>query len=100
MKSEECMKSEMDLFSLPSYQASVENGVWFKKESDTSNPGTSGDIIFKIDRLANEYIDLSESYLKLLVSIRKENETDTTQSVAFGDNEKVGPINNFFSLII
>jgi len=93
--SEECMKSEMDLFSLPPTQASVESGVWCRKQSAIQNPGDSGDILFEIPKLADEYIDLSNTYLNLKVSIRKVNATDSTQSAGIG-TERIGPTNNFF----
>lgn len=93
--SEECMKSEMDLFKLPPTQASVESGVWCKKQSAIQTPGDSGDILFEIPKLADEYIDLSQTYLNLKVSIRKVNASDTTQSNPIG-NELIGPTNNFF----
>ena len=69
--SEECMKSELDIFTVPPTQSSIENGIWVNKEAENGFASDSGTVTFNIDALSDAYIDLSETYLSLKVSIRK-----------------------------
>ena len=50
---------------------------------------------FNIDALSDAYIDLSETYLSLKVSIRKKDVADNTKSTEFKEDDKIGPVNNF-----
>lgn len=94
--SQECMKSELDLFAMPSTQSSVDSGVWMKIMSESSEPGTSSSITFKIAKLAEDYIDMSQLFCKFNVSIRKIDESNNTKSSEINDADKIGPVNNFF----
>ena len=89
-KSEECMKSELDLFAIPPTQASVDNAVWISKDATSGVPSVDGSLTFKIEKMNDQYLDLSETFIDLTVSLVK---LDTKISMA-GDVE-LGVINNF-----
>lgn len=84
----ECVKSELDLFALPSTQTSIESGQWV-----TYNPIASltddGPIEFLIPGSGDDYIDLSHTLL--LVKVRITNEDGT----AVPETTKVSPVNNW-----
>ena len=93
--SEECMKSELDIFTVPPTQSSIENGIWVNKEAENGFASDSGTVTFNIDALSDAYIDLSETYLSLKVSIRKKDVADNTKSTEFKEDDRIGPVNNF-----
>ena len=80
-KSQECTKSELDLFSVPPTQVSLEKGHWIDHQ-----PG--GPITF-LSPGTEDYVDLSKTILVVRAKVTK----------ADGENldadEKVGVVNNF-----
>lgn len=94
--SEECMKSELDIFTVPPTQTSIEKGVWCKKEANDGYKSSSATVTFDVKALSDGYIDFSENFLHLKCSIRKKHPSDSTQTVDITNDDKIGPINNFF----
>ena len=90
--SENCGKSELDLFSLPPTQTVVESAIW-----DTIDPNDNGlsnpTITFKIPGDSLHYIDLAktEIYCEVKVTNLQQNENNAMQS----GNVKAIPVNNF-----
>ena len=86
--SQECTKSELDLFALPPTQVSIDKGQWteFRPVSSLTE---FGPIEFNVAGSGEEYTDLSQTYLHLKVKIVKPDGTDLAQ------DEHVGPVNNF-----
>ena len=85
-----CLKSELDLFSLPPTQTALEDNKWvfYKPVSSLSDEAP---IEFCINSQNEEYLDLSHTMLKVSAKIIKNNPSNT-------DNDKdklVGPVNNF-----
>ena len=58
----ECLKSELDLFSMPPTQTSVENGNWVKYHP-LAAVGDDSPIEFKINGNGEDYIDLANTCL-------------------------------------
>ena len=88
--SKRCDKSEVDLFSVPPTQQSLERGRWidYAPLSSVQNPDSA--ITFLIAG-TDEYIDLSKTILTVTGKIVKDNE-----SVLDGANQaNVAPVNNF-----
>lgn len=84
----ECVKSELDLFSLPPTQTSIENGDWVQYKPLASLTDDSP-IEFVIPGHGDEYIDLSHTMLNVHAKIVKSDGTKLE------DNVKVGPVNNW-----
>jgi hypothetical protein len=67
--SEECGKSELDLFTIPSTQTAMEEGRWdFIKTFSNYSTGT---VTFQIEGDNQCYIDLSQTELLLTCKIYK-----------------------------
>ena len=81
-----CVKSELDLFSVPSTQTSIEHGcnVEYHPIAATLD---SGPIEFNVPGSGSDYLDLANTYLHLNVKITKSDGT------AIGNGVKVGPSN-------
>ena len=86
----ECTKSELDLFTVPPTQTSIEEGRW-----DIVNPDSgyvkNNSISFKLPSTNSHYFDLSETQLFMQVKITKTNNGDET---GFTATEIVAPVNN------
>jgi len=82
------MKSELDLFSVPPTQTSVEKGQWVE-HNPVSLIASHGPIEFRVDGSEDQYVDLSETLIHIKVKIQKANGADIA-----GD-EAVGPSNLF-----
>lgn len=82
----ECMKSELDLFTLPPTQTSIENSSWIHYKPISSLTGDSP-IEFSISGTSDDYIDLAHTMLSLKVKMTKKK-----NDVAIG--ESAGPVNN------
>ena len=82
------MKNELDLFSLPLTQTSIENSAFlhYKPVSSLSNDSDSP-LEFLVPSSTEHYIDLAHTMLRVTVQILP---VDTEQ-----ENAKVGPVNNF-----
>ena len=81
-----CINSELDLFSLPPTQTSIEHGS-FVEYHPISTLVDSGPIEFSNPGTGEDYLDLSNSHLKIQAKLIK---TDTTD---LGNANAVGPIN-------
>ena len=83
-------KSEIDLFSVPPTQQSLERGRWIGYTPLSSVENTDSPINFLVTG-TDEYIDLSKTILTVTGKIVKDNE-----SVLDGANQtSVAPVNNF-----
>ena len=88
--SKRCDKSEIDLFSVPPTQQSLERGRWIGYAPLSSVENTDSPINFLVTG-TDEYIDLSKTILTVTGKIVKDNET-----VLDGANQtSVAPVNNF-----
>lgn len=86
-KSAECIKSELDLFSMPPTQVSLDKGHWIDHQP-VSSVSDQGPITF-MSPGTEEYIDLSKTILIVRAKVTKANGAD------LDDDEKVGPTCNF-----
>jgi hypothetical protein len=84
----ECASTEIDLFSVPPTQTSVESGkyVEYRPVSTLQN---GSPIEFDITSSGDDYIDFANSYLHLKVKITRANGNN------LADDDAVGPVNNF-----
>ena len=95
---EECMKSELELFSIPDTQTAIRDYHYIKYYPLTSLD-RQGPLEFVVGKSSENYLDLNESILFLEFSILNENGTKITK-VASGtgfDKQVVAPINAFHS---
>ena len=72
--SPECVKSELELFSLPPTQIAIESGQWVEFHP-LSNVFDGGPVEFHIASSGEEYIDLSQTQLYIKVKIVKSDGT-------------------------
>lgn len=84
----ECTKSELDLFSIPPTQTSVESGNWVEYHP-ISSISDGAPIEFDIVASGEEYLDLANSQLYVRAKICRGDGSDME------DDDLVGPINNF-----
>ena len=97
--SPECMKSELDLFSVPPTQSSLENGVWCSKEASEGYKSSTATVNFNIPANADHYLDFSENFLHLKCLIRKKNLENTLATKNFEATDKIGPVNGFLHFL-
>ena len=88
MDSCECVKSELDLFSVPPTQTSVENGNWIEYHPLTTVDDGSP-IEFDVSGNGEDYIDLANTMIYIQAKIIKQDGTN------LGANDSVGPANLF-----
>ncbi|XP_067214163.1 uncharacterized protein [Linepithema humile] len=90
--SNECLKSELDLFSLPLTQTSIESLQWIYYKPVTSL-ADDAPIEFVIPGHGEDYLDLTHTMLSLRV--RVESSPLAGSGTAVGTPEfKVGPVNH------
>ena len=85
--SQECTKSELDLFSIPPTQVSLERGLWVDHQP-VSSVADGGPITF-LSTGTEDYVDLSKTILVVKAKVTKANGTDLVA------DEAVGVVNNF-----
>ena len=85
--SNECIKSELDLFMTPSTNTSILAGGWFEI-NPTSSLSIGTPIEFRYEGSSNHYLQLSRTSLYLKVSVLKD-------KVKVGATDQVAPVNNF-----
>lgn len=90
-KSCECVKTELDLFSLPPTQTSIESGKWVQYKP-ISTLTDDAPIEFVVPGNGDEYTDLSQKMIQLTASIVKSNGTAVTTDE---EAKTVGPVNNW-----
>ena len=86
-KSSQCLRSELDIFSLPPTQTAVEQGQWVEY-NPVSTYSSSAPLEFIVTGSGDEYIDLQNTLLKIVGCVK---ESDGTPSTA---NTAAAPINN------
>ena len=86
--STECTKSELDLFTVPPTQTSIEEGRWDIVYPESGYVKNST-ILFKIPSTDSHYFDLSETQLFVDVKIKQKG-----AEAFITDTEIVGPVNN------
>ena len=91
-KSEECSKTELDLFSVPPTQVTLEKGHWVD-HLPVSSVSEGGSITF-ICPGTEDYVDLSKT---ILVVRAKATKTDGDN---LADDEKVGIVNNLLNSLL
>ncbi|XP_054257268.1 uncharacterized protein F54H12.2-like [Macrosteles quadrilineatus] len=89
-KSCECVKTELDLFSLPPTQTSIENGKWIQYKPISSLTDDSP-IEFVIPANGEEYTDLTQTLLHVEATIVKGDGTKVEEALV----EEIGPVNNW-----
>ena len=88
--SKRCDKSEIDLFSVPPTQQSLERGRWIDYAPLSSVENTDSPINFLVTG-TDEYIDLSKTILTVTGKIVK----DGDSALAGANQANVAPVNNF-----
>ena len=88
--SKRCDKSEIDLFSVPPTQQSLERGRWIDYAPLSSVENTDSPINFLVTG-TDEYIDLSKTLLTVTGKIVKDSES----VLAGAQQADVAPVNNF-----
>ena len=91
-ESQECTKSELDLFTIPATQTSISKGQWIEYHP-LSNIIETGPIEFNVSGSGEEYLDLARTQLYVKANITKANGT------ALDPNEQVGPVNLFLHFL-
>ena len=86
-KSQECTKSELDLFSVPPTQVSLEKGNWIDHQPVYS-VSDGGPITF-LSPGTEDYVDLSKTILVVRAKVTK------ADGANLDADEKVGVVNNF-----
>lgn len=97
--SSECLKSELDLFSIPPTQTSIESSQWIHYKPVTSLSDDSP-IEFVIPGHGEEYLDLTHTMLSLRVRV----ETDSAERASGSGGTAasavtVGPVNHLLHSI-
>ena len=88
--SKRCEKSEVDLFSVPPTQLSLEKGRWIDYRPLSSVQNDDSAITFTVSG-TDKYLDLSKTILVVEGTIR----TGTDSDLSGGGQSSVAPVNNF-----
>ena len=83
----ECTKSELDLFSVPPTQTSIDSGT-FVEYRPISSISDGAPIEFDVSSSGEDYIDFSNSYIHIKAKILNLDGTDLVAA------DTVGPVNN------
>src|SRR5436190_655911 len=92
--SPECLKSELELFSLPPTQTSIESSQWIHYKPVTSLSDDSP-IEFTIPGHGEEYLDLAHTMLSLRVRVKTPERPATSQTSPSVAKDIAGPVNHF-----
>jgi hypothetical protein len=90
--SQECTKSELDLFIVPGTQTSVEKGLWQEYYPIASLDGT-GPVEFVVPGTPEEYVDLAHTQLYLRVKVTK------SDGGVPSEEDLPGPVNLFMQAL-
>ena len=93
--SKRCEKSEIDLFSVPPTQLSLEKGRWIDYRPLSTVKGNDSPITFMISG-TDEYLDLSKTILIVNGKVVNGN----GQNLSGGNQANVAPVNNFLHTLI
>src|SRR6476469_11092012 len=85
----ECLKSELDLFSVPPTQTSIESGAYVEYHPISALVGNASPIEFYISGGGQDYIDLAASQLYVRVQVTRANGTQLEAA------SQVAPVNLF-----
>jgi len=97
--SSECLKSELDLFSLPPTQTSIESSQWIHYKPVTSLSDDSP-IEFVVPGHGEEYLDLTHTMLSLRVRVETSVvSAGQTQGTSSSGETNVGPVNHLLHSI-
>ena len=91
--SEECTKSEIDLFTLPPTQKTVDAAHW-EDHSPINTIDNFGPIEFFLTGAGDDFIDPASIYLHLLAKVT------ALDGTAIADDAEVGPVNNWMHTLI
>jgi len=94
----ECLKSELDLFSLPPTQTSIESSQWIYYKPVTSLSNDSP-IEFVIPGHEKEYLDLTHTMLSLRLRIETIADSARQASGTNAERVSVGPVNHLLHSI-
>ena len=86
-QSSQCLRSELDLFSLPPTQTAVDGSQWVE-HSPVSTITSSSPIEFIVSGSGEDYMDLNNTLLEVKACIKTTNNSPVDAAVA------VAPINN------
>ena len=107
-KSQECTKSELDLFSVPPTQISLEKGHWVDRQPVSSV--ADGGVITFLSPGTEDYVDLARTILVVRAKVTKADGADlgagekvryffivntSFPNINFSNLFKVGVVNNF-----
>ena len=84
----ECTKSELDLFSVPPTQTSIENGCWTEYHP-LSSLADGSPIEFEVSGTGEDYLDFANSHLYVKAKITAQDGGNIAADA------EVGPVNNF-----
>jgi hypothetical protein len=84
----ECAKNELDLFSLPATQTSIESGTYVEYHPVASTTG-GAPIELDVTASGDDYLDFANSFLCVRAKITRATNDD------FDASDTVGPVNNF-----
>ena len=87
-KSQECTKSELDLFSVPPTQVSLEKGDWIDHQAVSSV--SDRDPITFLSPGTEDYVDLSKTILVVRAKVTK------ADGANLDADKKVGVVNTVF----
>jgi hypothetical protein len=82
----ECAKSELDLFSVPATQTSIESGTYVEHHPVASITG-GAPIEFDVTASGDDYLDFANSFLCVQAKITRANNDDLDAA------DTVGPVN-------
>ena len=82
-----CLRSELDLFSLPPTQTAVDHSQWIEY-NPVSSITSSSPIEFNVSGSGNDYIDMSTTLLEIKATIT------TSDGAASNKTTHAAPINN------
>ena len=84
----ECIKSELDLFTVPSTQTSIEQGQWVEYHP-IAKFSDGGPIEFHVAGSGSEYLDLAQSQILVKFKVTKKDGSN------LAEDDQVGPVNLF-----
>lgn len=87
----ECLKSELELFTIPPTQTSIESSQWVHYKP-ISSLNDDAPLEFVVPGHGDTYIDLAHTMLSVKVEIQR---TVPLPEKDPDDSDKVGPVNNF-----
>ncbi|XP_020296637.1 uncharacterized protein F54H12.2-like [Pseudomyrmex gracilis] len=91
----ECFKRELDLFTLPPTQTSIESSQWIHYKSLSTLAEDDAPVEFVVPGYGEDYIDLAHTLLSLRVILQTPAAVTQATLASAAAEHKVGPVNNF-----